>query len=137
MREKAIQRLTEYGFRPSLQRIAIVEYLLTHSTHPVVDTIFNELSSSIPTLSKTTVYNTLKMLAEKGAILQVNIENNVTRYDGDIKPHAHFKCNQCGKIIDLEIQGEMKNLSIKEIEKYKIFEQYYIIKGLCPFCQEK
>ena len=50
MREKAIQRLTEYGFRPSLQRIAIVEYLLTHSTHPVVDTIFNELSSSIPTL---------------------------------------------------------------------------------------
>ena len=68
MREKAIQRLTEYGFRPSLQRIAIVEYLFTHSTHPVVDTIFNELSSSIPTLSKTTVYNTLKLFEEKNIV---------------------------------------------------------------------
>ncbi len=31
--------LMEYGIRPSLQRLAIMEYLVTHPTHPTADEI--------------------------------------------------------------------------------------------------
>ena len=43
-----------------MQRIAIMEYLMEHRTHPSADEIYTALSPSMPTLSKTTVYNTLK-----------------------------------------------------------------------------
>ena len=63
----AYERLTRHGIRPSAQRVAIMQYIMTHHTHPTVGEIFDELCPLIPTLSKTTVYNTLRMFSEKGA----------------------------------------------------------------------
>ena len=45
-----------------MQRIAIMEYLMEHPIHPSADDIYTALSPSMPTLSKTTVYNTLKLV---------------------------------------------------------------------------
>ena len=53
--------LKENGIKPSIQRIKIFQYLLDHYTYPIVDDIFRNLSTEIPTLSKTTVYNTLNI----------------------------------------------------------------------------
>ena len=66
---KPYNRLLEYNIKPSMQRIAIMEYLMEHRTHPSADEIYTALSPSMPTLSKTTVYNTLKLFAEQGAAL--------------------------------------------------------------------
>ena len=60
----AINTLVKYGIHPSVQRIAIMDYLIKHRTHPTVDEVYTALSDEIPTLSKTTVYNTLKLFAE-------------------------------------------------------------------------
>ena len=62
-----VKRLQNHNIKPSVQRIAIMNYLIEHRTHPTVDEIYTALSPSIPTLSKTTVYNTLKLLSEQGA----------------------------------------------------------------------
>lgn len=55
---EAYQRLVEKGIRPSLQRIAIMDWLIKHPTHPTIEDVYKGLAESIPTLSKTTVYNT-------------------------------------------------------------------------------
>ena len=60
----AKQILEGAGVRPSVQRLAVMDYLATHKTHPTVDEIYSSLAPSIPTLSKTTVYNTLKLFVE-------------------------------------------------------------------------
>ena len=70
----AKQYLIDNGIKPSVQRIAIMKYLFEHRTHPTVDDIFHDLHDAIPTLSKTTVYNTLKLFSEKGAILSLTID---------------------------------------------------------------
>jgi hypothetical protein len=44
----------------------ILEYLRSVCTHPTVDEVYVKLHPGLPTLSRTTVYNTLKLLAEKG-----------------------------------------------------------------------
>ena len=62
----AAQSLQEKNIRPSLLRIKILEYLISVKTHPTVDEIYDKLLPEIPTLSKTTVYNTLKLLVEAG-----------------------------------------------------------------------
>ena len=53
--DPAYQKLLDCGIRPSLQRIEIMRYLLTHPTHPTIDEIFMELKKRIPTVSRTTI----------------------------------------------------------------------------------
>lgn len=99
-RDNAIATLREHGISPSEQRIAVYDFLLRNHIHPTVDTIYRRLAPDHPTLSRTTVYNTLKLLAEKDLVLVLTIENGELRYDGNTTPHAHFKCNACDGIWD-------------------------------------
>ena len=83
-----------------------MDYLMTHRTHPTVDEIYTALHPSMPTLSKTTVYNTLKLLTDKGAALQLTIDERNCCYDADTTPHAHFLCTRCGRVYDLDLQSK-------------------------------
>ncbi len=104
MSTEAIAHLTAHGVKPSAQRIAIMDYLLCHRTHPTVEAIYSELVEAMPTLSRTTVYNTLKLLEEHDAILELTIDKRTAHYDGDTTPHSHFQCKHCGRIIDIPLQ---------------------------------
>ena len=124
--------LLSYNIKPSVQRIAIIYYLLKHHTHPCIDEIYLALCKDIPTLSKTTVYNTLKILVEQGAVQMLTIDDKNSRYDADITPHAHFRCSKCGCIKDLPIK---ENIIFKEdSEKIKITEVQLYCKGYCTQC---
>jgi len=98
---QAHRYLMQYSIRPSVQRTAVMEYLMNHKTHPTVDEIYLALSPGIPTLSKTTVYNTLNLFIEKGAVQMLTIDEKNARYDADISKHAHFYCTSCGKVHDM------------------------------------
>ena len=63
--------LRDKAISPSIQRIKILEYLDTHRTHPTVDEIFTSLIPVIPTLSKMTIYNTLKLFSTKITFLHI------------------------------------------------------------------
>ena len=131
MSNEAIAHLTEHGIKPSAQRIAIMDYLLTHRTHPTVDTIYNDLVAEMPTLSRTTVYNTLKLLGEHNAILELTIDKRTAHYDGDTSPHSHFQCKRCGRIIDIpqqvvDINQTEHDFVIQETEVY--------YRGYCREC---
>jgi Fur family ferric uptake transcriptional regulator/Fur family peroxide stress response transcriptional regulator len=130
---ETVERLQLFGIKPSLQRIAIMQYLMGHLTHPNVDTIYNALHTAVPTLSKTTVYNTLKLFAEQGAVLEINIDDRHVRYDADITPHAHFKCKQCGCVHDLPV-CDVKITTKKRINGFRITESQLYYKGYCPNC---
>ena len=75
--------LLSYEIKPSVQRIAIMDYLLKHHTHPCIDEIYMALHDDIPTLSKTTVYNTLKLFVEHGAAKMLTIDERNACFDGE------------------------------------------------------
>ena len=54
--------LKDHGIRPSLQRVCVYRYLRGVKTHPTVDEIYSALLPEYPSLSRTTVYNTLELL---------------------------------------------------------------------------
>ncbi len=105
--------LSAHGVRPTQQRIAVFDYLLTHHTHPSADTIYNALSKEYPVFSRTTIYNSLNTLLEAKLIRAVNILADEQRFDGNTKDHGHFRCLSCGEIYDFDISGDM-------------------LQGLCP-----
>jgi len=134
LNSEAGNRLLGFGIKPSLQRIAIMEYLMEHATHPTADVIFNDLYPSIPTLSKTTVYNTLKLLEEQGAIQAINIDDKNVRYDGDISRHAHFKCKQCGSVLDIPFKDNIA-FEIRDYGDILLTELQVYYKGYCKQCK--
>lgn len=132
MIKKIQQHLVMNDIKPSHQRIKIYQYLIEHRNHPSVDMIYQELVQTIPTLSKTTVYNTLQLFLEKGIAIMITIDENETRYDADTSVHGHFRCNNCDRIYDLRLNTATWELD--SIEGYEISESHIYFKGLCPHC---
>lgn len=101
----AKERLELHGIKPSLQRMAVMEYLITHRTHPTAEMIFADLYPEMPTLSKATVYNTLNLLVERGVVRLITIGEKNARFDACMDPHIHFRCRNCGAIIDIDVES--------------------------------
>ncbi|MEG1574332.1 MAG: transcriptional repressor [Bacteroidales bacterium] len=126
------KRLMEHGIKPSVQRLAVINYLIIHRTHPTADSIFNDLSKLMPTLSRTTVYNTLKLLSEKAAILALTIDEKNCRYDAGIEPHSHFRCVACGDIKDLPVAPS--KIKDNYLDNCIILDTELYLYGYCPKC---
>ncbi len=127
-------KLSEFEIKPSFQRIKIYEFLIMNNTHPTVDTIFNNLSDIIPTLSRTTVYNTLKLFEKANLISSVNINEKEIRYDAIKKVHGHFICEECGHIYDFDYDFEkLKHIGLSN---FNIRQTDLNIKGICPKCNK-
>jgi Fur family transcriptional regulator, peroxide stress response regulator len=125
-------KLEQNRIKPTLQRIKVLEYLINNPCHPTVEQIYNDLYTDIPTLSKTTVYNTLNLFLEKGLIKLLNIEDNETRFDIMTELHGHFKCDQCGCISNFGIN--IDKLEPGELAGYQVKDKNVYFKGLCPKC---
>ena len=127
----------ERGIRPSMQRLAIMDYLINHPIHPTIDDVYQALSNKVPTLSRTTVYNTLRMLSENQAAQMFTIDEHRVCYDGNVESHVHFYCKKCGKIIDLFGEQAPKLEGEKTVEGNIIQEEQLYYKGICAKCAKK
>ena len=131
---QARKYLEGFGIRPSMQRVAVMSYLLSHRTHPTVDEIYSALAPDMPTLSRTTVYNTLHLLYSSGAILALGIEEGNVRFDGYTHPHAHFLCSECGKVYDVEFDDSDFVMRNAPRNAASITEAQLYYKGICTDC---
>lgn len=131
--EDIAARLSAKGIRPSVQRMAILKYLAEHKTHPTVDMIYTALSPRIPTLSKTTVYNTVRQFDECGLIQSIQIEDGELRYDADTSDHIHFKCTVCGKVYDIFEHAHVTQEIIPD--GFTVQKTQTNLWGVCPNCQ--
>ena len=95
--------------RYSHQRKVIQKVVKSTKSHPNADWVYKETRKLIPDVSLGTVYRNLNQLVTNGSINTVQ-DGSVTRYDGNIKPHYHLKCDECSEIIDIEIHDlNLKN----------------------------
>ncbi len=127
--------LSKNGVRPLQKRVKIMHYLISNRNHPTVDLIYNDLSQTISSLSKTTVYNVLNLFVQEGLVNALNIENNELRYDADTSIHGHFKCRICGGVFNFAIRKE--DLPDPSLDGFRIEDFQYSLKGVCSFCDEK
>ena len=128
--------LESYHINPSVQRSAIMQYLLQNFTHPTVDQIYADLLPNMPTLSKATVYNTLKLFVDKKAVKAIFIDERNVRYDAQTRLHAHFKCKRCNAICEIPLEESDvpqfrggADLSLEDTQIYFI--------GICGKCTDE
>ncbi len=123
-------------FKLTPQRLAIIEFLKDNTAHPSAEDIYREISKKFPTISFSTVYNTLENLKKIGKINELHIDPSKKRFDPNPAPHHHLICIQCKKIID--IYGEYK-LLVDEVNSqgFEIIGNHIEFYGTCPECKNK
>lgn len=123
--------LSNHNIRPSLIRVMIFDFLKENRTHPTVDEIYTALHPAAPTLSKTTVYNTLKTFVKAGITKLVTIEEQQSRFDGCTDIHGHFICNECGKVFDFDTDMP----AVDGLEDFEITTHDVYCGGICKDCK--
>lgn len=126
--------LRKKGYVLSMPRIAIIKYLLSNKTHHTAESIYRAISKEYPSISLATVYNTLKILAKEGFVIQLAIEGDRLFYDSTLEEHSHFVCKICGKIKDVPTTKPKK---IKNIDDDRIERVHVYFYGVCRECIEK
>lgn len=127
-----VEVLNFNNIKPSYPRIKILDFLMNNLIHPTVEDIYEALNIDMPTLSKTTVYNTLKLFKSNGIVLSLSIDDIESRYDINTSDHGHFQCKICGEIVDIE----MDIIPTKQLESqgFVVQEKSCFIKGICNKC---
>ena len=106
-RDQIAREIEGRGLKPTAQRIRIAEILMRTPTHMTAEHILSAVRECGDRISKATVYNTLKVLAEHGLVRQIHLDPERSVYDSTRAPHHHFH--------DLDT-GELKDIDPQEIE---------------------
>ena len=124
--------LQDKKIRISHQRLLILDYLMTHPIHPTAENIFKDLKSEDPLISQATVYNSLNLFVKHNLVKELDFNMTSKRYEFKKPNHAHFICNCCGEIEDVEMEDidYEKSLPMHEIDNVEV-----TFRGLCPECQ--
>jgi Fur family ferric uptake transcriptional regulator len=93
--------LRSAGVRITRQRRAILQVLSEADDHPDAMELFQRASKVDPSVSLTTVYRTMKLLEEKGAIHRHAFEGGPSRFEhADSAHHDHLIDLDTGKVVE-------------------------------------
>jgi Fur family peroxide stress response transcriptional regulator len=108
--------------------------------HPTAETVYEQVSQNIPTISRATVYRILNQFAEQGAIAQLHVPESAVRYDDLLAPHCHLLCDSCSRVVDLPEPpydfGKMP-LSREDGSGCIITGVELLFRGVCSECAGK
>ncbi len=93
------------SLKRSRQRDMIKAFLMGRKDHPTADVVYMNVRKDNPNISLGTVYRNLTLLSELGEIRRLRLGDGVDHYDADTSPHYHFVCEECGSVIDLEMDS--------------------------------
>lgn len=120
----------------SRKRDAILSCIRAARRHPSAEWIYDQLKPEIPDLSRGTVYRNLRIFLEEGLVASVGVVEGLERFDGDVSPHAHFICRQCGEILDLPGLASLETMAgqVETLTGGRVGSCTLAFSGLCREC---
>ncbi len=116
--------------RFSQKREIIKKLVQSTDTHPTADWVFCKTKEKVPNISLGTVYRNLKQLSIEGTIRKF-YDNNIARYDWNIRPHSHLKCKTCGDLTDLKVSDKNFKKTIQERFDFNVSDVEITFIGKC------
>lgn len=93
--------LASHGVTPTPQRLQIAELLFRKPQHLSAEQILAAVNRGDARVSKATVYNTLRLLSEKGLVREVIVDPARVFYDPTTDVHHHFYNADTGELADI------------------------------------
>ena len=101
-RQAIIGELESHGLKATEQRVRVAEILMAAPTHMTAEQILVAVRQDGERVSKATVYNTLKVLADTGLVRQIHLDPERSVYDSTRSPHHHFHNLETGELRDIQ-----------------------------------
>jgi Fur family transcriptional regulator, ferric uptake regulator len=122
--------------RNTSQRDAIRQVIVRADRPLSTDEIFEMARSKVPGLGIATVYRTLKSLKEEGAVREVDLPGQPSRWEMSKKDHHHhFLCRSCDKLFEIEgCPGDLGNLLPPG---YALEAHNILLEGKCRDCSKR
>lgn len=134
--ENTIQKLRSRGYKLTPQRLAVIKYMLGNTSHPSATMVYKELKRRYPTISFSTVYNTLNTLEKVEEIRSIHVFDEHLNFDPETKPHIHFHCKECNSIKDVFLfEGQSIHIPEDEIDGHKVDSYEIVFTGTCKDCR--
>jgi Fe2+ or Zn2+ uptake regulation protein/O6-methylguanine-DNA--protein-cysteine methyltransferase len=125
------QTLRSHGLRNTPQRHAILNaFEQDTGEHLSAEEIHGRAASSVPGLSRGTVYAALNELTELGLLSAVGLPEPV-RYELNTARHDHFRCRLCLRLFDLNSDSDSPGLGPPRsiVERVDVRSE-----GICADC---
>ncbi len=132
-----LNRLRQRGYRITPQREMIVEAVVHCEDHMTADEIYDAIHIRSKSLNLATVYRTLDLLVDVGAVSRADLGNGRIMYSSDQHgPHLHLVCRQCGKAMgaDSDLLASFGE-KLRSSYEFSADLQHLCISGLCKSCQ--
>lgn len=128
--KEIVKTLHDHGLRVTPQRIWVYEYLIHNKTHPDAEEIYNALKSRDNSVTRATVHNNLHKMKEHGLALEITVDGERLRYDGNTDMHGHFICSCCSGIYDFNVN----KLEVSGLSGFKAHTKDIFFSGVCKKC---
>jgi Fe2+ or Zn2+ uptake regulation protein len=118
------------------QKEAILATLKQTSSHPTADWVYNQVKKEIPNISLGTVYRNLRQLSAQGQVQELKLCDTLSRFDARLDNHYHFRCEQCGSVLDVDMPVEKElNRKAERETGFRVTHHVMEFYGLCDQCQ--
>jgi Fe2+ or Zn2+ uptake regulation protein len=101
---QAVERLRGVGLKATGPRVMLLAALEQDRSHPTAEQLYEKLRLAHPSLSLSTVYQTLDAFIRTGLCRRVSDTGDCLRVDGTPPNHDHAICRTCGMIFDIDRQ---------------------------------
>lgn len=125
------------GLGLTKQRETVLQVIQESEEHLTANEVFDAARLLLPSISFATVYNSLNYLKKEKLIGEVKFGADATLYDRKLTRHDHAVCNNCGKLVDLEVplpDGLLEEAS--RLSKFELGMIELTLRGLCPECSK-
>ena len=134
------EHLKRVGLKHTEQRDTILRAFLDTREHLSTDELHRLVKKKDPKIGYTTVYRTLKLLAECGLASEVAFHDGIARYEHQYnrRSHHHMVCTECGSSVEF-FSAEIDELEqeIGRKYQYETTRHTFQIYGLCENCRKK
>jgi Fur family transcriptional regulator, ferric uptake regulator len=132
--------LRRVGLKHTGQRDAILRTFLDTRDHLSTDDLYRLVRKKDERIGFTTVYRTLKLLAECGLASEVLFNDGIARYEHQYnrRNHHHMVCTECGSSVEFFSPAiERIEREIGRKHKYLTSRHTFQIYGVCDACRKK
>ena len=134
------RHLKKVGLKQTAQRDVILHTFLETRDHLSTDELHRLVQKKDARIGYTTVYRTLKLLAECGLASEVAFHDGIARYEHQYnrRSHHHMVCTDCGSSVEFFSQ-EVGRLEQEIGRKYHYLttRHTFQIYGVCEDCRKK
>ncbi len=134
------RHLKRVGLKQTAQRDTILRTFLETRDHLSTDELHRLIQRKDAGIGYTTVYRTLKLLAECGLASEVAFHDGIARYEHQYnrRSHHHMVCTECGSSVEF-FSHEVDQLEqeIGRRHRYTTTRHTFQIYGICEDCRKK